>query len=119
MDILWRIFTNCNSEAATVKIVTAHFGSAGIETPDITTAPYHKGGFVATATTGHSAVSWPCFVVDALSHAQKAATGWMLTGDINEELDAWSNTPRTSGITAIHIQARRRVREFAQSNPAS
>lgn len=119
MDISWRIFTSCNSEAATVKVAMAHFGSAGIEMPGIAIAPHHKGGFVATATTGHSAESWPCFVVDALSHAQKTATGWMLTGDINEELDAWSNTPRTSGITAIHIQARRSARELAQSNPAS
>ena len=105
MKVLWRIFTNCNSDAATTKVVSAHFQSARIEASDLTVTPYHKGGFLVTASTEHLVETWPCFVVDTLSLAQKTATGWILTGDINQELDAWSNSPKTPGVSAIHIQA--------------
>jgi hypothetical protein len=106
MKISWRIITNCTTDAKTAKVVTAHFKSMGIETPHITSAPYHKGGFIVIACTEHLTESWPHFVIDALSLAQKSATGWFLTGEITEALDACSNSPRTSSISFINIYAR-------------
>ena len=106
MKVSWRIFTDCKSDAASNRVVVSHFKAIGITALDISATPYHKGGFIVTADSEHSSENWSNFVVAVLSLAQKAANGWTISGDIAEELDAWSNSARTAGVSAIHIQAR-------------
>jgi hypothetical protein len=106
MKVSWRIFTDCKSATAANRVVSTHFKAIGIAALEVSAAPYHKGGFIVTADTEHSSESWPHFVVEALSLAQKSATDWALSGNIAEELDAWSNSARTAGVSAMHIQAR-------------
>jgi hypothetical protein len=47
-------------------------------------------------------------VVLALASAQCTGRGWLLSGSIAEELDAWSNHSLVSGVSPIHIQTEER-----------
>ena len=105
MRISWRIFTDCASDAAAIRVISAHFKGIDLVPANVSVLPYHKGGYIATADTEHSSVDWPTFVFEALSFAQRAADGWVLQGDIAEALDAWSNSAKTVGVSAVHIQA--------------
>ncbi|KOQ66942.1 MULTISPECIES: hypothetical protein [Stenotrophomonas] len=108
MELYWRLFTNCTSQQAALKVAARIFEQAGLEVSNLHAEPYHKGGFMVSACSHHAAQSWPEFVVLALASAQCTGRGWLLSGSIAEELDAWSNHSLVSGVSSIHIQAERR-----------
>lgn len=62
---------------------------------------------MVSTCSSHAAQSWPEFVVLALTSAQSIGRGWLLSGSIAEELDAWSSHSSVSGVSSIHIQAER------------
>lgn len=108
MELYWRLFTNCTSQQAALKVAARMFEQASLEISNLHAEPYHKGGFIVSACSHHAAQSWPEFVVLALASAQSTGCGWLLSGSIAEELDAWSNHSLASSVSSIHIQAERR-----------
>lgn len=114
MNILWRLFTNCTSQEAALKVAAQHFQLAGIEACDISAEVYHKGGFVVSGSSEHRAQCWAEFFVSALASAQKSCHGWMLNGSVWEELDAWSNSSVVSGILSVHMSS---IRQESISGP--
>lgn len=109
MNLHWCLFTSCASQEAALKVAAKHFEKASIEVGDISAEPYYKGGFKVSTCSDHLAQSWSEFVVLALALAQNTGHGWILTGSVTEELNAWSNLSVVSGISSIHVQAIREV----------
>ena len=63
MELYWRLFTNCTSQQAPLKVAARMFEQAGLEVSNLHAEPYHKGGFMVSACSYHAAQSWPEFVV--------------------------------------------------------
>lgn len=105
MELYWRLFTNCTSQQAALKVAARMFEQAGLEVSNLHAEPYHKGGFMVSACSYHAAQSWPEFVVLALASAQCTGRGWHLSGSIAKELDARSSHSLVCGVSSIHIQA--------------
>lgn len=108
MELSWRFFTDCTSQEAAIKVAARIFEQAGLGVSTLHAESYHKGGFMVSTCSIHVAQSWPEFVVLALTSAQSTGRGWVLSGSIEEELDAWSNHSVVSGVSSIHIQADRK-----------
>ena len=106
MDLAWTIFTDCTSEPSARKVATQLFERAQVLVPPLVISPYHKSGFTVGAVVAMPSCAWSDFVVRAISLAQSVADGWLLSGSITEELDAWSSSATVSGVTAIQICAR-------------
>ena len=62
---------------------------------------YHKGGFVVSFCVDHDVNQWNDFVVEVIAFGQRVGYGWSLSGDINQQVDGWSNESRISGIQSI------------------
>jgi len=107
MVATWRIFVDCKSSASASALASKLFQLASRTPGSIAVEPYHKGGHLITAATVLSETSWPHCVLESLSLAQRVARGWSITGNIQEELDAWSNESSVSGVTSIHLQLAR------------
>jgi len=99
----WKIFTDANTSEKAGKVL--HKVIARLETncSSEKVEPYHKGGFVCSFSTSTETSSWSQSIFQALSMAQKIGRGWVLTGDITEELDAWSNESSVVGVQNIHL----------------
>ncbi|MBN5151888.1 hypothetical protein JY458_13025 [Stenotrophomonas maltophilia] len=108
MELYCRLFTNCTSQQAGLKVAARMFEQAGPEVSNLHAEPYQKGGFLVSACSHHAAQSRPEFVVLVLASAQCTGRGWLLSGSIAEELDAWSSHSLVSDVSSIHIQAERR-----------
>ena len=49
MELYWRLFTNCTSQQAPLKVAARMFEQAGLEVSNLHAEPYHKGGFMVSA----------------------------------------------------------------------
>jgi hypothetical protein len=103
MTVLWKVFTDAGNEQGAARIFKRVLGILGGEISDSHLQPYPKGGFVISFCSSTSATSWPEAVVEVLGSAQRVGHGWLLSGNIAEELDACCNKPRVAGITFIHV----------------
>ena len=105
MELHWRLFTSCTSREAALRVAARLFEQASPDVSNLRAESHHKGGFMVSASSSHLAQSWPELVVLALTSAQSVGHGWVLSGSIAEELDAWSNHSAVSGVSSIHVQA--------------
>ena len=106
MRARWTIFTTARSELAAQRVGQRLLRLADIEADELWVQVRDDGHSVhACVSLGHMA--WPDAVLHCLSRAQCMAHGWQLTGDIREELQAWSKEPRVGGVAAVQLQALR------------
>ena len=103
MKIHWSVFTNVKTMAKAEKLAEAlieemHFAS---------TSPmceiYHNGGFRCQFDTPLSAENWQKAIFLSLWQAQQIAQGWRISGDIEHELEAWSDDCNFVGISNLHM----------------
>jgi hypothetical protein len=104
LNAAYKIFTDCSSKEAAAKVAKRYFSTIGSEPSTLTIAPYHKGGFLIAGAIPISAHNWPEVIFEALSIAQNVGRAWVITGNIDEELDAWSNDSAISGVSSIQLQ---------------
>ena len=107
MVVYWRVFVDCKASASASSLSSKLFKLVSRTPTSVAVEPYHKGGHVITATITLVETSWPNCVLEALSLSQKVARGWSITGNIEEELDAWSNESSVSGVTSVQVQLAR------------
>ena len=93
MNAAYKVFTDCSA-----KVAKRYFSTIGSEPSTLTITPYHKGGFLIAGAIPISAHNWPEVIFEALSAAQNVGRAWVITGNIDEELDAWSNDSVILGI---------------------
>jgi hypothetical protein len=103
MEANWKIFTDCKSDAAAKKVATKFFVLVNSEPLSVIVEPYHKGGYVVTATVELEASAWSQSVLFALQKAQTVGKAWTISGNIADELDAWSNEALVPGIQSLHL----------------
>jgi hypothetical protein len=104
IEFVWKLFTDCKSEKAARRLSFRHFAFIGQEFNFISVEPYHKGGYVVRAVTLLSAHTWQEAIFQALAQAQATGREWIISGDINNEPDAWSNNSAVAGIVSVHLQ---------------
>jgi hypothetical protein len=107
MEAYWKIFTNCTSDPAARKVADHVWTLAKLEPRSVYAEPYHKGGYVVFGKVELEVSEWPQAVLLALQMAQSAGRAWTISGDIADELDAWSNESLVSGIRSLHVLVRR------------
>jgi len=103
----WTIFTTARCEAAAQRVGQRMLRLADIESDELWVQLRDDGHSVHACVAMPCSMAWPDWVLHCLSQAQRMAHGWQLTGDIREELQAWSKEPRVSGVAAIQLQTQR------------
>ena len=103
MKMNWYLFTDAHDAAAADKLLKRAAASSGVEVCESSVEPYHKGGHKVSFSSKVSAEGWPAIVVEVLSTAQGLGRAWQLSGDIADEVDAWSNEISVSGIGSAHV----------------
>ncbi len=103
MNIEWQIYTNAKSEAAANTILEDVSSSMAVPIAESSFDSSDRGGFVINLKTAISEDSWSLAVVRSIAIAQKIARTWHLSGDIESEVDAWSNEPAIPGLTSAHM----------------
>src|SRR5882724_9274796 len=99
----WKFFTDAADEKKAGKVLKWVLARLEDGAHHSRIEPYHKGGFTLSFCTVPSATSWSDLVVKALSSAERVGHGWLLSGSIAENLDAWCNNPSVPGVTSIHV----------------
>ena len=102
----FKIFTDANTSDKAWKVLRKVITVSETDCSSEKVEPYHKGGFVCSFTISNEALDWAQAIFHALAIAQKIGRGWMLSGDITEELDAWSNDSSVVGVQNIHLVLR-------------
>ena len=103
MNIQWHLFTKADSKVAAEKIVESVAQKLDIPITESSIFSESTNRFEATFSTPVSQANWASLVVQALALAQKIGRAWHLSGDVEKELDAWSNEPALSDISSIHM----------------
>lgn len=65
-------------------------------------------GYTIKWELSHNQDNWNDFVVEVLQLAQNIGNGWLITGDVREECNAWCNRPRVSGVQTIECSIAKR-----------
>ncbi|WP_455212182.1 hypothetical protein, partial [Kaarinaea lacus] len=63
--------------------------------------PHGGAGFNVRWSMHHKSTSWSDFVLEVLQLAQNVGNGWLLTGDVLCQCDAWCNRPKVAGVQII------------------
>lgn len=99
----WKIFTDANTVEKAHKVFQKVITQLEVECTLQGIESYHKGGFVCSFSSVTEVSNWPQVVFDALSMAQRIGRSWVLSGNLPEEVDAWSNASSVVGVQNIHL----------------
>ena len=99
----FKIFADVNTSDKARKVLHKVLTLLESDYSDEEVKSYHKGGFICSFTIALQTDNWPQSVFQALLMAQKIGRSWVLTGNIAEELDAWSSEPSVVGVQNIHV----------------
>lgn len=102
MSIYWKIFSDARSNDKAFKIAKSVITSIGVSHTDLIIEPY-KGGFTCTFKTKVSTTNWSNVVLQTIELAQNIGRAFTLTGNIQTELDMWSNESSITGVTNIQV----------------
>lgn len=99
----WKIFTDANTPEKARKVLKRLIEKLAVVHSAEKIEPYHKGGFACSFSTFPEAKEWSEVVLESLALAQAIGRGWILTADIQSELEAWSNESAVAGVQNIHL----------------
>lgn len=103
MKVHGKIFVEAKTKYKAEKVVLKLGNLMSIKISEGGIRDYHKGGFVASFNSLITEENWAEAILFTLQEAQNIGDNWILTGDITEELDAWSNNSKISGITSMQL----------------
>ncbi len=101
----WKIFTGANTPEKATKVMNDVINRLAAESDTLKIEAYPKGGFTCSIRMSPKSDKWSDIVLESLKLAQAIGRGWVLTGDICNELDVWSNEPKVAGVKSIHLVA--------------
>jgi len=107
MKVNWRVFANVSNEKKAEIVLKKFLKQLDESTNEAQIESYHKGGFLLTIKTISKQENWAEVVLDLLISAGQIGRGWLISGDIQHELDLWSNEPRITGVQSVHLQCDR------------
>ena len=102
-QINWKIFTDSKSQAGAEKILNRSVSSLSVPVEIGVIKLHRMGTFTCTFSTELVEQPWSECVFNSLELAQRVGRGWVLTGNIKDELDAWSSESSVSGVKNIHL----------------
>lgn len=100
-----KIFTDAMTTVKAEKVLSRATEKLAVTVCDVKIEPYHKGGFVCSCSIELPFSSWPEIVLSVISIAQIIGRAWTLTGDINTEVEMWSNESVIIGVKNLNVFA--------------
>jgi len=98
-----KIFTDANDYKKSEKVLKWVFDKLGIKGDSPSIDKYHKGGYVCSFSVEETSPSWEVVVIQTLQKAQIVGRSWSISGNIEIELDLWSNESTVSGVTSLQV----------------
>lgn len=98
-----KVFTDATTAEKAEKILSKVMEKLSLAEIEASIEPYHKGGFVCSFFTSSSIESWPEVILSTINTAQIIGRSWLLTGDINNEIEMWSNESSIIGVKSINV----------------
>lgn len=98
-----KVFTDAAAAEKAEKILSKVMEKLSLVECETNIEPYHKGGFVCSFFISSSIDSWPDVVLNTINTAQIIGRSWLLTGDINNEIEMWSNESPIIGVKSINV----------------
>ena len=109
MRIVWAIYTETKSKEK-AKIILAKISKMlEIELGDTIIQQNDKGGCSCVFSQIISSENWKESVFECLSIAQKVGYFWSVSGNIEEEIDIWSEKIKLTGVKAINATCEKNV----------
>ncbi len=99
----WRIFTDASTPEKAKKVMGWVVAKLAVSYREEKVEPYHKGGFVCSFEVTPNGRVWPEVVIESLALAQLIGRSWVLSGDIENGIDVWSNDSSVRGVQNIHL----------------
>lgn len=103
MNAYWKLWCNTTNEQKALRVANRVAKRLDYPIDELAAQPYHSGGFVATFVTRHSTRQWSRFVFEVIGLAQRIGYFWTLYGDVNQQLDGFSNKSSVSGVTSAQF----------------
>ena len=100
----WKIHLDCSKEKSAKKLLNLVIKQLGNPPLNPSLQPYSKGGFMVTFELSHSNCnSYSQLVVEAIQHGQKLGGGWLINGNILDDISAVlsTNTGSKSFISGL------------------
>jgi hypothetical protein len=91
----WQAWLDAHDVSAARVVASRMFERLGSVPLAEAIDPYPKGGFSVRWELEHDGCTWEALVVDVIGLGQRVATGWMLLGSVDEELNGVAS--RTGG----------------------
>ena len=98
-----KVFTDAMTAEKAEKILFKVIEKLSLAECETNIEPYNKGGFVCSFSISSSIESWSEVVLSAINSAQLIGRSWLLTGDINNEIEMWSNESPIIGVKSINV----------------
>lgn len=98
-----KVFIDAMTAEKAEKILSKVMEKLPLTEFEVSIEPYHKGGFVCSFSISSSIESWPEVILNAINTAQIIGRSWLLTGDINNEIEMWSNESPIIGVKSVHV----------------
>ncbi len=109
MNARWRFYLNVRTEKTARRILGKVARSFRSRTIDLQVKKHERSGnYVASFENRLRSRSWPGAVVEALGRAQHVARGWIVLGDIGENLEAFSREPKMPYVLSAELMLSRK-----------
>ncbi|KPJ91925.1 MAG: hypothetical protein AMJ53_10425 [Gammaproteobacteria bacterium SG8_11] len=97
----WIIYTNAKNEKNATVLFHRFAKQLGGEIEGFQCVAHGGSGFNVNWRMLHKTTSWSELLMEVLQLAQKVGNGWLLTGDVVRQCNAWCNRPRVAGVQTI------------------
>ena len=109
MNTTIKIFTDATNEKNASGVLGKVKSKIELGSQSESVEPYHKGGYVCAFEVDVPVSNWGEIPYKLLSLCQGIGRAWQITGNIEEEFDAWSNEASISGVSSVHVQCLRQA----------
>ena len=101
MKSVWKFWCDAKRDVGATKLLHRVQSRLQVEVSDESIEPYHKGGHVVCFTVNHATADWKEFIFEVIQFGQRVGYSWTLSGDVQAQLDGWSNRVAVSGIQSM------------------
>lgn len=97
----WIINTNAKNEKNATVLFARFVKQLGGEVESFQCLMQSGVGCKVKWSMDHKVTSWSELLLQVMQSAQNVGNGWLLTGDVACQCNAWCNRPRVAGVQTI------------------
>jgi hypothetical protein len=99
----WKAWIDSDKAESARRVLDRVAERAGLSPLNLVLAPYPKGGFVAEWLVTHAGNTRDAVLIDMIRSGQRVASGWVMTGSVDEDFGAVASTTGTGKISVAGI----------------